>query len=217
MNSYEKREIDGFFDEAVSLLGDVRQDVSQDLMRVLYDNREWIELCKEVRKQFGLGRIKMRLLRRDTETYFESHPPVFVAGSQFFKKDQLDIPSDCIAIVLDNEFAENAPFDAVVLALAHCMASVKLKSIGNPINRGEMSNITVMIMGYSQNYVNGHKYGYIKEQIQDEQPAESLTEKVRSAIFGRTERPVITVEKMGLGSLSWEAVAYVHRRVVANQ
>lgn len=214
MNGHEREEIDGFFNEVVDLLGDVKNDVPEDLLRIFYNRREWVALCKLIRGQCGLSQVKMKLLRRDTERYFENQSPAFTVGSQFFEQYELNIPNDNIAIVLDNKFLENAPFDAVVLAIADSMASIKLRSVGNPINRAEMSNIAAMVMGYSKCYVNGHKYGHSIEQIKGEQRTKSLIEKLKSGFVGNTE-PVTTIEKMGLGSLSWDAVTYVRQKIMA--
>lgn len=90
-------------------------------------------------------------------------------------------------VYLRKEFITMAPFDSLVLVIAHEMSHVVLDSIYHPLRGNEEAvDITAMILGYADFFVNGH----------------------RIIGYGRVTR---------LSTLSHEDVVYVARRIATSR
>ena len=69
-----------------------------------------------------------------------------------------------VTVYLRKSFLQRAPFETVVMGLAHEFCHLVLDSTGNPLRRSEVAvDLTAMLLGFRDFFVTGCTYCYSVE------------------------------------------------------
>ncbi len=149
--------LDQHVNSLYQVLGGIRPLVPVAELQRLYGNRDYTGVVGFVRDTMGL-RLRIRVGYANsggpkTAPAWVELPKAFpIIGSPAFK-------NMTVTMYIRKRFIEEAPFASFVAAVAHEMSHVLLGALQNPLAANEeATDLTAMMMGFSEFYVQGSLY-----------------------------------------------------------
>lgn len=133
-------------------LGEPRQLVNQEPLKLLHQQRKYPEMVTSVRKSLGLD---LKLSVALVNSGGPSHAPAWVNvvepmpmfGTRAFRELK-------VTTYFRKDFLANAPFGTVVIAMAHELSHIVLNSIEHELRLEEKAvDLTAMLLGYRKLYL----------------------------------------------------------------
>lgn len=149
--------IESYIRQLVPSLGGVRETERPEKLRKLYQERDFVGMVRHIRAQMGLN-MKVRVGFVNSGGPANSSAWIVRPGQMPFFGTP-DFQRMEVTIYLRKSFLADAPFEAIVLAIAHEFTHVVLDAIGHALNRQEAAvDLAAMLLGFRDFYRSGCRY-----------------------------------------------------------
>jgi hypothetical protein len=204
-----KRAIEQALEELMPALGDARRAVplNDQNLRSLHEQNDFAGMVRSIRNDFKLPlRIRLGIANDDEQgpkapawIYLPNSMPRY--GSEEFKQLRL-------TMFMRRTFLKRAPYEAVVMAIAHELSHIVTASIGHRMWRyEEATDLTAMILGFRLYYLAAVEY--VVRPITVREKVVRFLEKSGLVTYSDSDYR----HRINLGYLSKEEVAYAAKLI----
>ncbi|MBI2049070.1 MAG: hypothetical protein HYT29_01360 [Parcubacteria group bacterium] len=151
--------IDTFINQLVSSFGGIVPPIAPDELHDLHKARDFTKMMGYIRDLMRLKGLPLRIGyvkkggHRQSVGWLVDSAPLY--GTPAFQKKQ-------ITIYLRKIFLRDAPFESVVVCMAHELSHIVLDSLRHPLKDTEEAvDVAAMILGYRNFYRKGSSYSKI--------------------------------------------------------
>lgn len=148
--------IDNYMEQIVSSFGGISPPVAPNNLRGLYETKDFTAMMGRIRDSMRLKGLPLRIGyvkkggHKQIVGWLTDSVPLY--GTSAFRKNQ-------VTIYLRAFFLSGAPFESVVVCMAHELAHIVLDSLRHPLKDTEEAvDLAAMILGYRNFFRRGSSY-----------------------------------------------------------
>ena len=149
--------IQSYLGQLRDAFGNTRQPVAKDQLRTLYAAQDYTGMVRIVRDSMRLDlRIRVGLVNEGGP----SGAPAWVSRPKPMPRyGSTEFTQTLVTVFLRKSFLQGRNFEQVVMAIAHELSHIVLDGIGHALRECEEAvDLTAMLLGYRDVYVDGSEY-----------------------------------------------------------
>lgn len=193
--------INRYIAQLIPALGGVRKPPDAQELRAHFAHKRYAEMVRIIKEHLKLdmwlrvGFVKNNVGPKNAPAWILTPEGFPLYGTPEFKNLR-------VTMYIRNAFLAHAPFETVVIAIAHELTHVVLRAIAHPLRAEEEAvDLAAMILGYTDFYMQGCRY--------EERISEKITHSWWQKLLGRARVvPYKEIRLMRIGYLSPQEVYY---------